>query len=280
MTTRDPELLLDLFLEEGPAVLPDRVLDAVRDDIHRQRQRTAFGSWRVKTMRTYIAAAAVVAVVALGGGLLLLSRGLGPTVGTTPSPTLTPTPAEAAGSVKAQTTYVWSRLSVPFTFYLPASAPAVNADALGRGGLRLKPAFGGAITVHDAESLPDDLCHPTKVMTQAPRSIEAYLTQSSPDMSVAPTQQLGNIRFWDVTLGRGCSILEPDVPSAGPEIIFSPGEHHRVYAIPIALPGSGDSTTLIAFTWGTGYAGQGDEVLQQVNPLANTVLESIQAAAR
>ena len=81
MTTRDPDQLLDLFLEEGPAVLPDRVLEAVREDIHRHRQRTRIGLWRFTNMRTYIAAAAVVAVVAIGGGLLLASRGQVPSVG-------------------------------------------------------------------------------------------------------------------------------------------------------------------------------------------------------
>ena len=95
-------------------------------------------------------------------------------------------------------------------------------------------------------------------------------------MSVTATQRLGSVRFWDVTLGPKCS--SPDRQPAGPEIGFAAGEHHRVYAIPIVLPGSDGPTTLIALTWGTGYEGEGDQALQRVNPFANTLLQSIQAS--
>ncbi len=73
---RDPEALLAAYLEAGMEVLPDRVVDSVLDEVHRTRQRAGFGSWRTRLMsRTTLAAAAVVAVVALGGAFFLIQRG-------------------------------------------------------------------------------------------------------------------------------------------------------------------------------------------------------------
>jgi hypothetical protein len=85
-TPRDPDRLVQAFLEEGPAVLPDRVLDAVRDDIHQTQQRAVFGLWRIVTMPRAVAAAAVVAVVAFGGIAYWATRSVAPNVGSTPSP--------------------------------------------------------------------------------------------------------------------------------------------------------------------------------------------------
>jgi Tol biopolymer transport system component len=85
-TPRDPDRLVQAFLEEGPAVLPDRVLDAVRDDIHETDQRVVFGLWRTITMPRAFATAAVIAVVAIGGVAYLATRSQGPDVGSTPNP--------------------------------------------------------------------------------------------------------------------------------------------------------------------------------------------------
>ena len=274
MTTRDPDLLLDLFLEEGPAVLPDRVLEAVREDVNRQRQRTRIGPWRFLTMRTYLAAAAVVAVVAIGGGLLLASRGQTPGATSTPVPTVAPTPIKAIGALQAGDTYTVTWASAPFIFEVPASAPAIQADGAGSSTTRLRPTSGGAITIHDGAALPNNLCHPTGVITKAPNDVEAYLRKSSPDMSVTATQQLGSVRYWDVTLGSKC--YSGDTPPGSPDIWFSAGERHRVFAIPVVTPRSQLTRTLIAFTWGNGYGGEGDEVLQQLNPMANALVQSIQ----
>ena len=65
---RDPEALLSAYLAVGMEVLPERVVDAVLDEVHRTRQRAVFGPWRTRSMfRATLAAAAVVAVLALGG---------------------------------------------------------------------------------------------------------------------------------------------------------------------------------------------------------------------
>jgi TolB protein len=85
-SSRDPDRLVQAFLDEGPAVLPDRVLDAVRDDIHQTDQRVVFGLWRTITMPRIFATAAAVAVAAIGGVAYMASRPVAPDLGSTPSP--------------------------------------------------------------------------------------------------------------------------------------------------------------------------------------------------
>ena len=73
---RDIERLLDLWLEEGSEVAPDRVIDVVADRIERQRQRGARRLFnREPTMNTQLRLAAAVAVIAiLGAGAIYLTR--------------------------------------------------------------------------------------------------------------------------------------------------------------------------------------------------------------
>jgi hypothetical protein len=116
MTTprRDPAALLSAYLAVGMEVLPDRVVDAVLDEVHRTRQRTVIGPWRNPTMNSYakLAIAAVVVVVVSVGGLVLLrpgdSSGPGGASTATPSPTRSPsaapTPSRAASPPPISTT--------------------------------------------------------------------------------------------------------------------------------------------------------------------------------
>lgn len=73
---RDIERVLDLWLEEGSKVAPDRVIDVVADRIERQRQRGGRRLFnREPTMNTQLRLAAAVAVIAiLGAGAIYLTR--------------------------------------------------------------------------------------------------------------------------------------------------------------------------------------------------------------
>ena len=46
---RDPESLIQAYLEDGPTELADRSYDAVRTEIDHRRQRVVIGPWRVPT---------------------------------------------------------------------------------------------------------------------------------------------------------------------------------------------------------------------------------------
>ena len=94
---RDPDRLIDAFLQEGADQLHDQVYDAVRSSIEHRRQRVVLGPWRMPTLNKLvpivIGAVAVVAVLFIGARLLP-----GAPAGTvggapTPSPTVTPSAA-------------------------------------------------------------------------------------------------------------------------------------------------------------------------------------------
>ena len=65
--TRDFDRLMEAFFEDGPTVMPDRVLNAIADDVNRIDVRADAGSWRSPLMLRSMFAAAVVVAVLLGG---------------------------------------------------------------------------------------------------------------------------------------------------------------------------------------------------------------------
>jgi hypothetical protein len=84
--------VLDAFLDEVHAELPDQVFDAVRGEIHGIRQRVPVIPWRFPFMSTparlaIVAAAALAVAVA---GLTLIRWPAGPGTSPSPSPTATP----------------------------------------------------------------------------------------------------------------------------------------------------------------------------------------------
>ena len=72
--TRDPDRLIQAYLDEGRTELSDRTYDAVRAEIDRTRQRRAIGRWndpRVPDVARFgMAAAAVVIAGAIGLGII------------------------------------------------------------------------------------------------------------------------------------------------------------------------------------------------------------------
>ena len=282
-TPRDPDLLLQAFLDEGPEVLPDRVLEAVQGDVHRMRQRASgIGPWRFLTMRTLLASAAVVAVLAIGGGVLWATRSPEPPIGSEPSATPSPwSDSLPWGILIPGTTYFASDFGEPFRFTLPEGLGLsdLEGDIWDTNSFRLRPKpFGqGAITFHDDARLSDDICHPTGVLDDIPASVEAVgaWLEASRGLSVSDPVSLETAdgkeaKYWNIELGPNC-FSGSDAPG-GPVINFSALERHRVYAVP-----SGDDVIII-FTWGAGYCGEGDQALGVLNPYTDGLVHSIEFA--
>ena len=95
---RDVTRIVRSWLDEGVTALPDRVLDAVLDQVPATRQRRAW--WPARrfremnnAIRIVVAAAAVVVVALIALNLMPSNRGVGgpPSIAPTPSPTPAPT---------------------------------------------------------------------------------------------------------------------------------------------------------------------------------------------
>jgi|GEM_PF-5367285 len=88
---RNPDRLIAAYFAERTPELPDRVLDAVRSDIHRTRQRLVLGPWQQADARLFarglLVAATILLVVSLGIlNVLVLGPGGGPTASPGPTP--------------------------------------------------------------------------------------------------------------------------------------------------------------------------------------------------
>jgi hypothetical protein len=93
----DSDRRIAAFLEEGTEVLPDWVLDGVRDQVEATPQRRSrWPTWRGWTNSNALRLGLVAAVLVLGLGLALVTR---PDVGTGPRPQ--PSPAVWSGPVRA-----------------------------------------------------------------------------------------------------------------------------------------------------------------------------------
>jgi hypothetical protein len=129
---REPDELLDAYLAEGMQVLPDRVVDAVLDEVHRTRQRAAFGRWRIQrinsALKLALAAAAVVAVALSGIAFLSRTGGFGGPGAASPSPAVSPRPTPTPIALDSQgltmtehgTYLAGDPFQVPITFTAPA----------------------------------------------------------------------------------------------------------------------------------------------------------------
>ena len=74
---------------------------------------------------------------------------------------------------------------------------------------------------------------------------------------------------WDIELGSSC-YSRSAAPPGKPLAWFSAGEHHRVYEVVIS-----PELRLLVFTWGDGYGGEGDDVLDTLNPLADELVKQL-----
>jgi len=101
---RDPEALLSAYLAVGMEVLPDRVVASVMGEVHRTRQRVVVGPGRTRFVsRTTFAAAAVVAMLALGAALFVVGGGPRPKQNALPDASAGPSQPAVVTSTPAPT---------------------------------------------------------------------------------------------------------------------------------------------------------------------------------
>jgi hypothetical protein len=139
-TERDVTRIVRSWLEEGVPTLPDRVLDAVLDQVPATRQRRAW--WPARrlphmntSIRIAMAAAAVVVLALVGVNLIPKTGGVGssggapsapvPTATPTPTPTPSPAPTLPPSGALAPGTY----RSDFITYTLPAGWSAYGGFA-------------------------------------------------------------------------------------------------------------------------------------------------------
>ncbi len=125
-TSHDPDRLLAAYLADGMDVLPDRVVDAVLDEVHRTHQRAVFGPRRTplmnSTLKLAFAAAAVIAVVVAGINFLPAGNGGIGGPGASPSPVISPSPEPSPSSSAVRMTVAGVPDGTPptLTVQLPA----------------------------------------------------------------------------------------------------------------------------------------------------------------
>jgi hypothetical protein len=180
-TDRDAARTVRSWLEDGATALPDRVLDAVLDELPTTPQRRATW-WPARrfpqmnsTLRFGLAAAAVVAVALLGIRFLLPDQNVGPP----PAPTQTPVALPDTTDVEAGTTYFmaapWGSGTPRLIFTVPADGwSTVSATNLG------KDAIDDPLDFHDIAMTPWNVTN--LVADPCRRSAEGQL-----DPPVGPT---------------------------------------------------------------------------------------------
>jgi hypothetical protein len=84
---------MEAFFEDGPTVMTDRVLEAIRDDVDRIDVRADAGPWRNPLMLRSMFAAAVVVAVLLGGVAIYSAISQTPDVGP-PTDSTAPVPSD------------------------------------------------------------------------------------------------------------------------------------------------------------------------------------------
>jgi hypothetical protein len=144
-TDRETTRIVRSWLDEGVTALPDRVLDAVLDQVPATRQRRSWWpAWRFADMNTFakfaMAAAAALIVAVIGFNLLPRSGGVGvtpPSPSPSPSPTPSPSPSPVAAFPSAGPLAIGTHDAVPeglpLSFSVSTSGWTSDGNAMIKG---------------------------------------------------------------------------------------------------------------------------------------------------
>lgn len=245
----DATRLIADFLEEGPAVLPDRVLEAVHDEI-RQTTQLRRAPWRFITMpRMLFAGSALAAVAVIAVLAVLLTNAVSESrrTGTSPTPGGSSTDAAPLGELVAGRRYHAATFGEPFRFVLP-NLTAASVDRVSPTSFLIRGS-GVAAFYDDAAVIPPNLCDGGApiAMPASPEAVGAWLQGmvTFPGLDVTERTSTSvdgrQAQSWDVS----CRKVGP--PQVENTLMFQAGDPHRIYAIP-----SGDDTILLITSKGGG----------------------------
>ncbi len=193
------------WLEEGATALPDRVLDAVLDQVPATRQRRAWWPARRSphvnaSIRIAIAAAAVVIVALIGIKLVPGTGGVGgvagppmtplPTASPTPTPSPTPVPTLPPSGAVAPGTY----RSDFMTFTVPAGWDAYQGWALIKNGA-MPPNGSSLVPWKQIATVYKDPCHWLRTGASVGPTVDALVA------ALVAQKRAGTATPVDVTIG-------------------------------------------------------------------------------
>jgi len=207
-TDRDTSRIVRSWLEEGVTALPDRVLDAVLDQVPATHQRRLWWpAWRSNHMRRaipFLIAAAAVLIVAVVGVNLLPGRA---TVGgpATPTPSIpatpssgavAPSPSDLAGFAPGPLTagiyqYTGQATQIPFKVTVPAGWSLDVQDVIFKGG-DIWSGAGAALLTWPIDHVYSNACkwRGTLVPTNGGAALVTALAGQKGHAVSAPTQVL------------------------------------------------------------------------------------------
>ena len=209
-TSRDPDARLAAYLADGMDALPDRVVDAVLDEVHRTRQRADIGPWRTLAMHSVLKialpTAAVIAVVAAGVSFLPRDAGVAAPGPVTAPPIASPSP-EPSPEVRA------TRMTVAGTaLQLTAALPAgwtTHSDYAANvlGG----PPTGAAFFVSVIDNTFSDPCLHIQRDPQVDTTVAAWLT------AIGDIPHIGTTEPVRTTIaGYEADLIEITIPASLP----------------------------------------------------------------
>jgi hypothetical protein len=263
-TDRETTRIVRSWLEAGATALPDRVLDAVLDQVPATPQRRSWWPARrfahMNSVRLAIAAAAVVIVAVFGYNLLPGTGNIGGPPTPIPSPTPTPSPSPPpilpnSSDIPAGTYSVMTFTNAPLTLTLPAGWGHNRRDGnfIAKGDVF--ESNGVTLATWQVSHVYRDACQHEGNLREAatPEAIVTALTEQAGHQTSAATDVVfgglpaTRIEFsvdaaFDVaTCDQGLIRLWPD---AGPNESFGlpiyPGQTTTIYVVD-----HGDTATLV-----------------------------------
>ena len=217
-TDRETTRIVRSWMQLGVDQMPERVLDAVLDELPTTPQRRSLRpAWRSLQMPNVIklaaAAVAVLVVAVVGFQLLPASGGIGgpaatpaPTGTPTPVPTHTPTPSPSPSVIAVGATNTPLKAGTyrvadpfkPFTISFPAPWTISAAEQTGVAFYRTEPAnFAPSVIIDRVHRVYSDPCHPDS--SSQPRAETAPVADLVAQLRAMKGFTAGPVS--DVTLG-------------------------------------------------------------------------------